>query len=159
MRPTQAPLLTPDTLYQHLRGHRRLTRRTIEAFPDDQLFTFRPAPPMRSFGDLMREVIDMVTPTMRGLTSGEFTWSPPRHGSSKTELLAEWDEADAELDKVWPSLHPEHFTTEASWFGLPPSSGLNKVLYLIDNEVHHRAQGYVYLRLLGIEPPPFYERG
>jgi uncharacterized damage-inducible protein DinB len=26
------------------------------------------------------------------------------------------------------------------------------------NEIHHRGQGYVYLRTLGIEPPPFYER-
>jgi uncharacterized damage-inducible protein DinB len=33
------------------------------------------------------------------------------------------------------------------------------VMYVIDNEVHHRGQGYVYLRALGIEPPPFYERG
>ena len=33
------------------------------------------------------------------------------------------------------------------------------ILYVIDNEIHHRGQGYVYLRALGIEPPPFYERG
>jgi uncharacterized damage-inducible protein DinB len=32
-------------------------------------------------------------------------------------------------------------------------------LYVIDNEIHHRAQGYVYLRAMGIAPPPFYERG
>jgi uncharacterized damage-inducible protein DinB len=32
------------------------------------------------------------------------------------------------------------------------------ILYVIDNEIHHRGQGYVYLRALGIEPPPFYER-
>ena len=30
---------------------------------------------------------------------------------------------------------------------------------LVDNEIHHRGQGYVYLRELGIEPPPFWERG
>jgi uncharacterized damage-inducible protein DinB len=28
----------------------------------------------------------------------------------------------------------------------------------IDNEVHHRGQGYVYLRALGVEPSPFWER-
>jgi uncharacterized damage-inducible protein DinB len=32
------------------------------------------------------------------------------------------------------------------------------ILYLVDNEVHHRAQGYVYLRSLGIEPPMFWDR-
>jgi uncharacterized damage-inducible protein DinB len=32
------------------------------------------------------------------------------------------------------------------------------ILYVIDNEIHHRGQGYVYLRALGIDPPPFYDR-
>jgi uncharacterized damage-inducible protein DinB len=32
------------------------------------------------------------------------------------------------------------------------------LFYLVDNEIHHRGQGYVYLRSLGIEPPAFYER-
>jgi uncharacterized damage-inducible protein DinB len=30
--------------------------------------------------------------------------------------------------------------------------------FSIDNEIHHRGQGYVYLRALGIEPPGFYDR-
>ena len=32
------------------------------------------------------------------------------------------------------------------------------ILYAVDNEVHHRGQGYVYLRALSVEPPPFYDR-
>ncbi|RYD85889.1 MAG: damage-inducible protein DinB, partial [Sphingobacteriales bacterium] len=35
---------------------------------------------------------------------------------------------------------------------------LQNILYFIDNEIHHRGQGYVYLRALGIEPPFFWER-
>ena len=30
--------------------------------------------------------------------------------------------------------------------------------YFVGNEVHHRGQGNVYLRALGIEPPGFYDR-
>ena len=41
----------------------------------------------------------------------------------------------------------------------PPSQIANGLLfYVIDNEIHHRGQGYVYLRALGIEPPLFYDR-
>ncbi|MEJ6979249.1 DinB family protein [Pedobacter sp. P351] len=29
---------------------------------------------------------------------------------------------------------------------------------MIDNEIHHRGQAYVYLRSLGITPPFFWER-
>lgn len=44
--------------------------------------------------------------------------------------------------------------------GVRPIRGVvhDLLLYVIDNEIHHRGQGYVYLRALGIEPPPFYER-
>jgi hypothetical protein len=33
-------LLTPDALLSHWMGHRRLSRRTLELCPDDQLFSF-----------------------------------------------------------------------------------------------------------------------
>ena len=37
-------------------------------------------------------------------------------------------------------------------------TGWAATIYTIDNEIHHRGQGYVYLRALGLEPPAFYER-
>ena len=43
-------------------------------------------------------------------------------------------------------------------FGQYPGVLHDLILYVIDNEIHHRGQGYVYLRALGIEPPPFYDR-
>ncbi len=43
-------------------------------------------------------------------------------------------------------------------FGRYPGLVYDLLLYVIDNEIHHRDQGCVYLRALGIEPPPFYER-
>ena len=47
---TMTTFITPDALLEHWQGHRRLTRRIIEAFPEDKLFAFQPALPMRSFG-------------------------------------------------------------------------------------------------------------
>ncbi len=43
-------------------------------------------------------------------------------------------------------------------FGQYPGVLHDLILYVIDNEIHHRGQGYVYLRALGIEPPAFYDR-
>ena len=40
----------------------------------------------------------------------------------------------------------------------PGDSTKSTILCAIDNEIHHRGQGYVYLRALGIEPPAFYDR-
>ena len=46
----------------------------------------------------------------------------------------------------------------ATAFGQYPGTVQDLILYVIDNEIHHRGQGYVYLRAMGIEPPPFYDR-
>ena len=45
-------VLTPQQLLEHWQGHRRLTRRVIEAFPEDQLFSFSIGG-MRTFGDTL----------------------------------------------------------------------------------------------------------
>jgi len=52
----------------------------------------------------------------------------------------------------------ERFHEEIVAFGMYPGSVWSTVFYFRDNEIHHRAQMYVYLRALGIEPPAFYER-
>ena len=44
-----AVVITPEALLEHWEGHRRLTRRVIEAFPEDQLFSFSVGS-MRPFG-------------------------------------------------------------------------------------------------------------
>ncbi|HEY4653145.1 MAG TPA: hypothetical protein VIH22_01455 [Cyclobacteriaceae bacterium] len=36
----QATFITTDALLEHWQGHRRVTRRVIEAFPDDRLFAY-----------------------------------------------------------------------------------------------------------------------
>lgn len=160
IRPT---FITPEALLEHWEGHQRLTRRVIEAFPDDRLFAFQPAPPMRSFGVLALEVIHMVAPTLEGLISG--SWREPdwdavkkEQQPTKADLLALWDETAGVLHRRWPELPETTFHETHTAFGQWTMPGSDLVLYLIDNEVHHRAQGYVYLRLLEIEPPAFYER-
>ncbi len=155
--------ITTDALLEHWEGHRRLTRRVLEAYPEDKLFSFQPAPPMRGFGVLILEIDGMVAPTLNGLNTG--TWEQPDWAAmkaqaepSKTELLKLWDETSKVLHTHWSDIPESTFHETHTAFGQWKMSGNELIFYLIDNEVHHRAQGYVYLRLLEIEPPPFYER-
>lgn len=160
---TTATFITPDALLAHWQGHQRLTRRVIEAFPEDRLFAFTPAPPMRPFGALVLEMINMVEPTLQGLQTGtwpELDWEEVRKQPqpSKAELLARWDRTAQALLEGFVRIPEGRFHEVVTAFGQWTQPGADLVLYLIDNEVHHRAQGYVYLRLLGTEPPAFYER-
>ena len=63
-----------------------------------------------------------------------------------------------EINAAWPTIPAHRFAEVDKAFGQWDNSGINTILYGIDNEIHHRGQGYVYLRALGIEPPHFWER-
>ncbi len=149
-------VITPQTLLEHWQGHRGLTRRIIEQFPEDQLFTFTLGG-MRSFGELANEFLSMAVPSVRGMITGEWT-GPEGKPTTKAEILQAWDADTAELNRLWPQLAPNAFQENYNAFGMYEGTGIWLLLYVIDNEVHHRGQGYVYLRALGIEPAPFWER-
>lgn len=152
-----AAFIAPEALLEHWQGHRRLTRRVIEAFPDDQLFTFSIGG-MRPFGALAMEMVSMAAPMVRGVATGDWETSWDREARPKEEILRRWDEATGQIDDLWARIAPEKFQEEMTAFGQYPGRAHDLILYVIDNEIHHRGQGYVYLRALGIEPPPFYER-
>lgn len=155
----QVSVLSAEDVLKHWQGHRSLTRRTIEAFPEDKLFTFSVGG-MRPFSEMAMEFIRMAVPIVDGVTTGkwvEFNASGPKP-TTKAELLALWDAQTKELDEKFPNIPPHRFTEIDKAFGQWEMSGISTIQYAIDNEIHHRGQGYVYLRALGIEPPHFWER-
>jgi uncharacterized damage-inducible protein DinB len=154
---TESTYITPEAMLKHWQGHRRLTRRVIEAFPDDQLFTFSVGG-MRPFGALALEMLTMGVPMVRGVVSGDWSTSASRDPKLREEILRLWDQATEELDTLWAQIPPERFSETIAAFGQYRGATYDLILYVIDNEIHHRGQGYVYLRALGIEPPPFYDR-
>jgi len=152
-----SPALSIPDFIAHWQGHRDLTRRVIEAFPEDQLFTFSLGG-MRPFGAQATEIhlVDAMTVTaMRtgGWTEPDWTAGP----GTKADLLAVWDAVSAELAEHGPHTDPAFFNQMHAlpWGEMP---GWVAAIYAVDNEIHHRAQGYVSLRALGIEPPAFHER-
>jgi hypothetical protein len=154
----ETSVLTPPALLDHWQGHRRLTRRMIEAFPEDKLFSFSLGS-MRPFSELVLEFLKMAEPIARGVATGKWE-SRGELGphATKAELLALWDEATTAIDALWPTIPPHRFAEVDVAFGQWKNTGIGSILYAIDNEIHHRGQAYVYLRALGIEPPAFYDR-
>ncbi|MGI8508020.1 MAG: DinB family protein [Gemmatimonadaceae bacterium] len=150
-------VITPDQMLEHWQGHRRLTRRVIEAFPEDALFQFSIGG-MRTFSILVMEFIGMAVPILRGEITGEWTSSDAAKPETKADLLQHWDETTEAINRLWPDIPPHRFQETDTAFGQWTMPGYAMIVYAIDNEIHHRGQGYVYLRSLGVEPPPFYER-
>lgn len=155
---TEKPVLTSDALLKHWLGHRGLTRRMIEAFPEDKLFTYSVGG-MRPFADLIYEFLGMGVPGLTGIATGKWQrWADAEKVTTKKELLKLWDDATEEITWLWTTIPPHRFQDEDTAFGQWPGTGISFLFYFIDNEIHHRGQGYVYLRSLGIEPPAFWDR-
>jgi|GEM_PF-21615 len=154
---TETAMTTQDMLNQW-QGHRRLTRRTIEAFPEKELFTFSVGG-MRPFADLVKEMLGMAKPGLEGTITRKWDkYSESSPITTKAELLAKWDETTAYIDENWSRIPAGRFGEDDVAFGQWPGKIYWMMMYFIDNEIHHRGQGYVYLRSLGVEPPPFWER-
>jgi uncharacterized damage-inducible protein DinB len=150
-------IVTTEALLTHWQGNRKLTRRVIEAFPEEHLFDHSIGG-MRSFGEMAMELLSMGAPMARGVATGEWNTSWDRDPLSQSKLLEEWDASTAEIDRLWVQIPPERFQEKLTAFGQYEGIVHDLLLYVIDNEIHHRGQGYVYLRSLGIEPPHFWER-
>lgn len=159
MKTLAAQVITPEDLLQHWQGHRALTRRVIELFPEKDFFEFSIGG-MRSFSKLADELLAIGAPALKGIVSREI--QPFTEGDEKlifkAQYLEKWDEATAEINKYWSQLSIEDFNETFNLFGQYEFPIIQNILYFIDNEVHHRGQGYVYLRALGIQPPFFWER-
>jgi hypothetical protein len=158
-----APVITPDELLEQWQGHRKLTRKVIEAFPEDKLFTYSIGG-MRPFSALAMEIIRMTAPGIVGIVTGNWQtmedfMSEANEPKTKEELLNLWDIVTEKVNSNWPLIPPHRFHESDVAFGQYEGKIYWTLLYFIDNEIHHRGQAYVYLRSLGIEPPPFWDRG
>ena len=155
---TAGSIMSSQQFLEHWQGHRALTRRTIDAFPLDKLFTYSVGG-MRPFSALAAEFIGMAVPTLNGVITGKWAEYASAKATTKAELLKQWDEATAEIETLFPKITVARFQEVDTAFGQWKMPVYELLLYIRDNEIHHRGQGYVYLRSLGIEPPHFWERG
>ena len=148
---------TPQLLLEHWLGHRRLTRKTIEAFPEDQLFNFAIGG-LRPFGVLVHEFLGMALPVAHQVATGTWGDAEVRKPNDKAGLLRLWDEHTERISAIVPTISTERYQERIRIYEQWEVTGLEAIEYTIDNEIHHRGQGYVYLRSLGFEPPAFYDR-
>ena len=153
-----ATIFTPQALLAHWQGHRGLTRKMIEAFPEDKLFTYSIGG-MRPFSELVYEFLGMAVPGLQGIATDKWQkWADADKVTTKKELLELWDQATDDINNIWPTIPADRWQAQVLAFGQWPGTSTSILFYFIDNEIHHRGQAYVYLRSLGIEPPAFWDR-
>lgn len=79
-------LISPGEMLDHWQGHRRLTRKVIDTFPDEKLFNYSIGG-MRSFADMAKELIGIAGMGINGIAKGD--WNTPEelnYGSETSPL-------------------------------------------------------------------------
>ncbi len=152
-------VITPEELLKHWQAHRGLTRRVIEAFPEREFFEFSLGG-MRPLAGMVMELLGIAGPGIKEIVTGETTKLDEHfdHQNKKENILALWDQTTEELNELFPQIPADRYHDRVVTFGQYEGTVCSSIFYFIDNEIHHRGQGYVYLRALGIEPPFFWER-
>lgn len=154
----KANILTNEELLKAWQGHRNLTRKVIEKFPENELFNYSIGG-MRSFADMVKELLSIAVPGLQGIVNDSTEgYNHTLPYTTKAALLQAWDEATPQINELFMQISEARFKEDFNLFGEYKFPIIENILYFIDNEVHHRAQGYVYLRSLNIEPPFFWER-
>ena len=153
------PVLSKDELLNHWQGHRSLTRKVIAAFPEKEFFNFSIGG-MRPFSEITKELLGIGAPGIEEIVTGKVASFKKDFGAhpGKEDFLNFWDEDSEKISSLWAQIPEERFHEPIKAFGQYEGTVISSIQYYIDNEIHHRAQGYVYLRALGIEPPYFYDR-
>ena len=149
-------LLTPEALLTNLKDVRALTRNVIEAFPEKELFEFSVAN-LRPFSQMVEEFLMITNYIFTETLHEKHTpfYTEGQFPTNKAEVLALWERATEILDREWTKVgdYTQPLTIYQMTF-----SFAQWILYAIENESHHRGQGYTYLRALNIEPPFFWAR-
>ncbi|WP_229683179.1 DinB family protein [Virgibacillus oceani] len=153
--------MSKEKFMEILEGNRRLTIRTIEAFPEDKLFDYSPVEPLRPYAAMMKEILNVERAFMSGIARDDWEFKDSfSEVSTKAELLTACEKMSGETRDMWSAITEERLAEmmEDPFFGAGQQSHIERLQYALENEIHHRGQGYIYLRMLGIEPPAFYIR-
>lgn len=140
-----------------------VTMKVLRAYPEDQL-DLKPSPKSNTAKELA-----WIFVLERGLgrmiwnddfAQGRVSGEAPKPPEKWSELLAALEQAAADFRQLVASASDEDLQQQVSFFVAPktmgPMSRLDMIWFLLHDEIHHRGQFSVYLRIAGGKVPSIY---
>ena len=148
-----------EDLREHLDRYRRVTLEHLSRLSDAQLL-WRPRPDAFSCAQHFVHLVQTEDFYMRGLFQHD--WNPermrfPKAVPGKVELRNQFDAVRALTLKCFSTLTSDQLAAIVPpMFGSPLQWSLRSWLwYVLEHEVHHKAQLAEYMRQMGMVPPFF----
>jgi uncharacterized damage-inducible protein DinB len=147
-----------DSFLKYFDTIRERTLRVVRAVPDEKL-EWRHAEGVFSVGDLARHIAAVERNTFAENVLG----GPSRYAGCGVELadgkeavLAYMERMHAETVALLKPLTREDLDRKGTSPQGVPVTAWKLLRAMIEHEVHHRGEIYVYLALMGVERPPLY---
>ena len=145
--------MTKNAILKYWANVRKLTMRVFDLFPEDQ-FGFRPVESTRSVAEQFDHILVCELYARIGMLTGIWDIAPfkgDRDLSRSTLREKLYNENRKTLGLL--RLLPEGQFIKIYNTPFGAISGETLIYETIDEEIHHRGNLYIYLRVLGIEPP------
>lgn len=152
-----------QTFLENYDREHETTMRVLRAYPEDQL-DLKPSPKSNSARDLawifvLERYLGIKVwhdEFARGLVKGDAPKAPEKW----SELLAALEQAHGEFRNLVESAADEALHEQVHFFTAPktmgPISRLDWIWFLLHDQIHHRGQFSVYLRIAGGKVPSIY---
>jgi uncharacterized damage-inducible protein DinB len=149
---------TIDSFLQYFKNVRERTMRVARCIPPDKV-DWGYAPGKFTLGDLLRHIAVaerfLWAETLQGHTSRYAT-----HGKELADgyddVMAFMERKHAESMEIFAKLSDEELQSKCK---TPDGAEITKWKWLrlmVEHEIHHRGQIYLYLGMLGVPTPPLY---
>ncbi len=147
-----------ESFLPYLKNVRERTMRVARTIPPDKL-EWAYAPGKFTLGDLLRHIAAVE----RDLWAEIVQARPPRYRGCGRDLadgyhnvLAFMERLHAESLAIFSRLTPEDLKKTVATPAGSPITAWKVLRLLVEHEIHHRGEIYVYLGMLGVKTPPLY---
>jgi uncharacterized damage-inducible protein DinB len=143
-----------------LKREHETTRKVVDAFPADQ-FEFKPHPRSKSARELVWTFAVEEALIIKGLTNSlNFGGGPPKAPESWDEVVAAFKKNHADTISALESARDEDVYGTVKFFTGPGTIGdvpkIEFLYFMLSDQIHHRGQMTVYLRMAGGKVPSIY---
>jgi uncharacterized damage-inducible protein DinB len=146
------------TLAEHMGRYRAVTLQTLEFIPDDK-FDWKPQEPLRAIGEQFNHIAQAEDFYIHGLLENDWNFERVKksHGPfTRKQLQKLLSNGSALVQDKLAKLAPARMNAVVTVPNVPVEWPLRGWLwYLVEHEIHHKAQIALYLRHLSIVPPFF----
>jgi uncharacterized damage-inducible protein DinB len=147
-----------ESFLAYFESIRERTLRVLRAVPADKL-EWKHSPGVFSAGDLARHIAAVERYTFAENVVGR----PSRyHGcgaelaDGKDQVLAFMERMHGETVEILRELKPEDLERKGTGPQGVPVTAWKLLRAMVEHEVHHRGEMYVYLAMVGVDRPPLY---